>query len=240
MNNCLAPRHLHPEARQCKAATDAEDYIRVIQKFVHCLRYRTPARAQRQGMVLGESTLALEARGNRDVHALRQLFELRPGPCVMNALAGIDDGLPGPCQYVRHLVHFFRIRRASRLETGNVGKIVIDLFPENIHRHFHQYRTTAPVPKLPESPSHHLRQGASHGERLGPFGDVLGIQGGIEIRKIVHQAPLITARHHQNRYRFAVRLRNTPECVFRAGAMLHDEYTDVFARAEPADRVRHV
>jgi hypothetical protein len=117
---------------------------------------------------------------------------------------------------------------------------VRDLFPHDVDGNLHQHRTRPTVLDLRERPAHRVRHRLREHHLLGPFGHVLIVEEGAEVRRDVEQLARVASGQHDDRDRVAERLRHAAEGVLGAGAVLHGEHADAVAGGHAADGVGHV
>ena len=156
-------------------------------------------RTQRERMGFVERTLAGDRSSDGRIQKFSNFLQLRPGLAVVNALAGVDHRFVGGSEFTRGGLHMIGIGRSARFEhrlvAADVGGFVAD-----VPRNFHQYRAGAAIAQLGEGAPHHIHHFGAAGQRFGPLGDVLHVQGGIEVGVVVGDVAGITGRHEQHRH----------------------------------------
>ncbi len=239
MDHRLPLRHLHAEVGLGEAAADPEDQVGLVQEVPHRLRQGEAARAQRQGVRLGEGALALEAGADRDRQQLRQLAQLVPGLRPMDTLAGIDHRPPCLHQHRRRLAHGLGIGAAAQRPRGRVVER-LDLLVPDVDRDLDQHRPAAARPQPAERTPEDVGDLPGRGQGLGRLGDPLHLQGRVVARMHPGLPPRIAHRHDQHRHRFAVGLGDAAIGVLGPGPVLHAEGADLAPAGDARDRVRHV
>ncbi len=118
--------------------------------------------------------------------------------------------------------------------------VIRDILTHDVHRHLDHDRPWPAVPKLEECASKNLWERAPHSNRLCPLGDVLHVEGRVEVRIIVRQASGIARRHHQDGHRFRVSLSNATEGVLSTRPMLHAKYANLISRRHAGVCISHM
>ena len=208
--------------------------------MVELLADRSPAGAQGERMRLGERALALKARRDRRLQQLGQVAQGLPGPRVVHTLAGVDDRTLGRHQGLRHPRHVARIGPRAQALRRRVLDRLRHLLAQEVGRELDQNRPRPAVLHLGERAAHGVRQRFGEDHLLGPFGDVLEVHEGAEVRRDVQEAPRIAAGQHDDRDGVAEGLGDAAEGVLRPRPVLHGEDADAIAGGHPAHGVGHV
>ena len=223
-----------------EGAADAEDDVGVVQELVHGPGNGAAARAEGEGVVLGEGALALEAGGDGDLEALGELAEFVPGFRVVDTLAGVDDGPLGVAQHLGNGTHGLGVGAGAEGGGGLVGEVVGNFLLEDVAGNLDEHGSRTAVAHLGEGAAHDIGNGRAEGDLLGPLGDVLEVEERVEIGGDVGEAAGVAAGHDEDGHGIAVGLGHTAEGVLRAGTVLHGEDADAIAGVDAAEGVGHV
>ena len=201
MDVALRLRPLQAIAGLREAGADPEDEIRVVHEIVHGPGHGPSARAERQRVVLGERTLALETGRDGRAEELRQRSELAPGLGVVDTLAGVDDQPFRGDQQLGGAVHGVGVRRRARGHrrdvTGGFGAVLLPDVP----RHLDEDRPRPAVAQPGERPAHRRNDRLGQDEVIDPLGDVPVVEVRAEVRWHAHLAPVVTGGDDEDRHR---------------------------------------
>ena len=151
-------------------------------------------------MVFGKSTLTFNTGSNRYVPCFRKSFQFIPCLGVMNPLSGVNHWTFSAGQGLGSGRHIVRGRAGLGAKGRHIVPVVRYFFVHHIQRYFQHHRSRTPVAQLKKCPPQHLWRSLTHDDGLGPLGDVLHVERGIEIRVVVSKSPRIACRNHQYRH----------------------------------------
>ena len=132
-------------------------------------------------VILREGALPLQAGRDRRLEELGQRPQLRPGPCVVDALPGVDDRPPGLHQHPRDLADAFRVGPRANSRRRLIGERGRQLFIEDVFWDLDEDRSRSAVLDLGERAPQRIWHRRGHGHLFGGLGDVLKVEVGAEV-----------------------------------------------------------